>query len=64
MNNDLKTLGPEELATLLRRSVSTIKTDCRRRPKTLPPRLKIPGSTRLIWLESDVQKWLQQCARQ
>jgi predicted DNA-binding transcriptional regulator AlpA len=56
----LKTLGPDELATLLHRSVSTIKTDCRRRPQTLPPRLRIPGSTRLMWLEADVLDWLEQ----
>jgi predicted DNA-binding transcriptional regulator AlpA len=57
----LKTLTPEDLAVLLRRSVSTIKTDCRRRPETLPPRLRIPGSTRLVWLEADVLEWLERC---
>jgi hypothetical protein len=55
----LKTLSPEDLAVLLHRSVSTIKTDCRRRPQTLPPRLRIPGSTRLMWLEADVLDWLE-----
>lgn len=64
MTTDIKTLGPEELGRLLHRAVSTIKTDCRRRPQTMPPRLKIPGSTALVWLESDVREWLQACARQ
>jgi predicted DNA-binding transcriptional regulator AlpA len=58
---DTKTLGPRELAAILKKGVDTIKTDSRRRPETLPPRLKIPGSNRLLWLESDVVAWLQAC---
>jgi predicted DNA-binding transcriptional regulator AlpA len=58
---DTKTLGPRELAVILKKGVDTIKTDSRRRPETLPPRLKIPGSNRLLWLESDVVAWLQAC---
>lgn len=60
-NPVLKTLGPEDLAPLLRRTVETIKVDARRRPETLPPRLRIPGSTRLMWLESDVIAWFNKC---
>lgn len=55
----LKTLTAEDLAPLLGRAVSTIKTDVRRRPETLPPRLQIPGSTRLLWLEQDVVEWIE-----
>jgi predicted DNA-binding transcriptional regulator AlpA len=55
----LKTLTPEDLAPLLGRSVSTIKTDVRRRPQTLPPRLRIPGTNRLLWLEQDVVEWIE-----
>jgi len=62
VNSPLKTLGPEDLAPLLRRSAETIKVDCRRRPESLPPRLKIPGSNRLMWLEEDVVKWLRECS--
>ena len=54
----LKTLGPEELAPILRRSVSSVKQDARRRPHTLPPRVKIPGSKQLLWLASDVEEFL------
>ena len=54
-------VGPEYLAPLLRRTVSTIKIDVSRRPKSLPPRLKIPGSGKLLWLESDVLTWLMSC---
>lgn len=57
----MKTLGPEELSTLIHREVITIKSDVRRRPETLPPRLKIPGSKKLLWLESDVHEWLAKC---
>ena len=52
-------LGPADLAKLLHRSVETIKSDARRRPEVLPPRFKIPGSRRLVWLETDVIAWVE-----
>jgi hypothetical protein len=54
----LKTLGPADLAALLRRNENTIKVDARRRPETLPPRFEIPGTNRLMWLEADVIAWV------
>jgi hypothetical protein len=54
-------VGPEYLVPLIHRTVSTIKVDARRRPDSLPPRLLIPGSAKLLWLESDVLDWLQSC---
>lgn len=57
----MKTLTAEDLAPILHRTVETIKTDARRRPQSLPPRLRIPGSSRLLWLESDVNEWLNKC---
>lgn len=57
----MKTIGPEELSALIHREVATIKSDVNRRPDTLPPRLRIPGSKKLLWLESDVQEWLAKC---
>lgn len=59
--DNIRMLRPEDLAPLLNRAVSTIKTDVRRRPETLPPRFKIPGSNRVMWLESDVLEWIQKC---
>ncbi len=59
--NDLKTMGPKELGQLLGRATTTIRTDVSRKPQSLPPRLIIPGSSRLLWLESDVRAWLEQC---
>jgi len=56
----IKMLKAEDLAPLLGRAVSTIKTDVRRRPETLPPRLKIPGSNRLVWVEADVIEWINE----
>lgn len=57
--DSLKTLGPDDLAPLLGRAVSTIKADVCRRPESLPPRLLIPGSKQLLWLEQDVVEWIQ-----
>lgn len=57
----LRTITVEELAEVIGRKASTIRADIHRRPSTLPPRLRIPGSTRLLWLESDVRSWLEQC---
>lgn len=54
-------VGPEYLVPLLHREIVTIKKDATRRPESLPPRLKIPGSAKLLWLESDVLEWLQSC---
>lgn len=51
-------VGPEYLANLLQKKLSTIKVDSRRKPETLPPRLQLPGSTKLLWVEEDVLTWL------
>lgn len=51
-------VGPEYLADLLQRTVKTIRTDASRRPESLPPRLVIPGTARLMWVEEDVLAWL------
>lgn len=56
----IKTLGVEELSVLLRRAVDTIRSDARRRPDTLPPRIVIPGTSKLLWLEEDVVNWMKE----
>ena len=61
MNADIKVVGPEYLVPLIHRAVATIKVDIRRRPEPLPPRLLIPGSTKILWLESDVLAWSEGC---
>lgn len=62
--NDIKLLGAEDLAPILRRAVSTIRVDARRRPQTLPPRFRIPGSSKLLWLEADVLEWIEEQRKQ
>lgn len=47
-------VGPEYLAPLLHRKVSTIRTDARRKPESLPPRWSPPGTRKLLWIEEDV----------
>lgn len=56
----IKTMGVEELSVLLRRAVDTIRSDARRRPETLPPRIIIPGTSKLLWLEDDVIEWMKE----
>lgn len=55
----LKTLTVEDLAALLQRSVATVRSDVSRRPHTLPPRLVVPGTKGVMWLEADVRDWLE-----
>jgi hypothetical protein len=56
--------GPDYLVPLLHRSLETIKVDARRKPESLPPRLVIPGSKKLLWLKSDVHAWIAKCRTQ
>ena len=48
----------EDLARVLRRSVSTIRSDVTRRPETLPPRVLVPGGRRVLWRAEDVEAWV------
>lgn len=57
--DEVKLLGADELSALLRRTPRTIKADATRRPESLPPRFNIPGTRKLLWLESDVIEWLK-----
>lgn len=53
-----ETLGTADLAVLLHKSEKTIKRDVSTAPWTLPPRVRIPGSRRVMWLRSTVIEWL------
>lgn len=55
----LKTMTVEDLAAVLQKSVHTVRCDVTRRPETLPPRIQIPGSRTVLWLEQDVIDWLE-----
>jgi predicted DNA-binding transcriptional regulator AlpA len=58
---NIKTIGVEELSALIFRAVPTIKNDLYRKPNSLPPRIVMPGSKKLVWLEADVVAWLEKC---
>jgi len=62
MQTGVNVVGPEYLVPLLQRELSTIKVDARRKPESLPPRLNIPGSKKLLWLESEVHDWIKSCS--
>jgi predicted DNA-binding transcriptional regulator AlpA len=57
--DSIKTIRIDELSWILRRAESSIRSDICRKPESLPPRIKMPGSSRLLWLESDVLEWLK-----
>jgi predicted DNA-binding transcriptional regulator AlpA len=54
----MKTLDAKELAAILHLSPYTVRSDAIRRPERLPPSLVVPGSRRRLWLEEDVDAWL------
>ncbi len=55
----VQTLGPEELARILHKSPATIQAEASRKPSALPPRLKLPGTNRLLWRTMAVERWLR-----
>lgn len=57
---DKLTITIEELAAALGKKTSTIYQDLHRRPESVPPPLRIPGTRKLLWLRSDVEQWLRQ----
>jgi predicted DNA-binding transcriptional regulator AlpA len=61
LEKEIKTMGVEDLAPLLHRGPKTLMRDIHRRPGSLPPRLIIPGSKRVLWLEQDVREWFNDC---
>jgi predicted DNA-binding transcriptional regulator AlpA len=58
MSGPIKMVGIEYLVPLLGRAASTLRVDVSRRPETLPPRLVIPGSSKVQWIESVVLEWI------
>jgi predicted DNA-binding transcriptional regulator AlpA len=57
----MQTLTIKDLAKILNRAPATIATEATKAPEKLPPRLFLPGSRRVLWLQEDVEKWLQEC---
>lgn len=58
-------LAVEQLALLIHKSPSSIRSDASRNPDALPPICRLPGNKRLLWRREDVMAWLamhvQQC---
>lgn len=50
--------GYAGLAVLLQRSVGSLQADMCRKPDSLPPACRIPGTRQPIWLRQDVLDWL------
>ena len=51
-------LTVEQLSQWLHKSVSSIRSDATRNPRALPPICRLPGTKRLLWRVTDVEKWL------
>lgn len=52
------TVDINELAKILHRSPHTIATEVTKAPHKLPPRLRLPGSRKVLWLRADVDQWI------
>jgi len=50
-------LTVEQLATFLNKSPSSIRCDATRKPYSLPPICRLPGTNRLLWRVEDVEEW-------
>ena len=55
-----RTIDAAELgARYLHKSEGTVWADLARAPDRLPPWVRIPGSRKTLWLESEVLAWIQ-----
>lgn len=48
----------EQLALLIHKSPSSIRSDASRNPEALPPICRLPGNKRLLFRLDDVRAWL------
>lgn len=55
-----ETMTIQDLAKMLHRAPSTVATEVTKAPHKLPPRLRLPGSRRVLFLKSDVEAWLNE----
>jgi len=63
---DMQTIGPEELATILGLSPKYVRIQASQRPDLLPPRFRIGGlqRARLRWRLVDVRAWMERVGRE
>lgn len=55
---DVTVLTVEQLARLVHKSPSSIRSDVSRNPNSLPPICRLPGCKRLLWRLQDVDAWM------
>jgi predicted DNA-binding transcriptional regulator AlpA len=60
--DDERLLGTADLAKLLGRSQKAIRIAASKRPETLPPRFRVPGTRLLRWRWKDVKAWMDKVA--
>ena len=53
-------LTVELLSTRIHKSVTSIRSDATRNPRSLPPICRLPGTKRLLWREAYVEQWVAQ----
>ncbi len=58
-NIPMDTLTLRDLAVILRIDPRTLQNRIYKDPKSVPPWVKLPGQSRLIWLREDVENWLK-----
>jgi hypothetical protein len=54
----IELLTAEDMAGLLHKDVTSIRSDVLRNPRSLPPLCRLPGNRRLLWRRCDVDAWL------
>ncbi len=54
----MKLLTIQDLALILRKSVSSIRSDLSRNPSSLPPRCLLPNTLKNLWRPPDVDDFL------
>lgn len=55
----LNLLSVDQLAELIHKSPSSVRSDASRNPSTLPPICRLPGNKRLLWRIEDVSAWFE-----
>lgn len=55
---EVQTIGVEEMAVIFRKQERSILRDISQAPDRLPPRLKLPGTRKPLWLVTTVATWL------
>ncbi len=55
---ELRLYTVEELAVILKRSAKSISVDVTRKPQSLPPVFRMPGTRKILFRHPDVVAWM------